>query len=115
MYGASQKYSRIVGHAVHPYTSHHSHLINVIREAVDRWNHKENQLQQRRDDDYRFEHGRTGDRRTNSAITRVCAWIFPFENRVYALIQFTMVKRSEDPQSCSDLYIDSQMSFAASQ
>lgn len=61
MYGASQKYSRIVGHAVHPYTSHHSHLINVIREVVDRWNHKENQLQQRGDDDYRFEHGRTGD------------------------------------------------------
>jgi len=78
----SQNYRRIVGHAVHPYTSQHSHLINVIREVVDRWNHKENQLQQRRDDDYRFEHGYRGTYRTNSAITRVCAWVFPFENRV---------------------------------
>ena len=61
MYGASQNYRRIVGNTVHPYTSQHSHLINVIREVVDRWNHKENQLQQRRDDDYRFEHGYRGD------------------------------------------------------
>ncbi len=61
MYGASQNYRQLVGHAVHPYTPRHSHLIIVTRAVVDRWNHKENQPQQRRHDDYHFEHGQRGD------------------------------------------------------
>ncbi|HXY87005.1 MAG TPA: hypothetical protein VEG44_01040 [Candidatus Acidoferrales bacterium] len=35
-YDLSRNYNRIVGHAVYPYTSQHSHPTNAIRKVVDR-------------------------------------------------------------------------------